>query len=224
VRAAGEKMGAEGLTAQVHVVMVTQSVVEGARRTRAFDFSGAFEAPGKIRFSGTVSMPDAPPTEVEMLSVDDGATTYVRAKGGAWQKVPDESPSDIDPKADYQRLLAAATDVKMTGTEAVDGVECYVVFVDINLAELEAAEPGKSLSESLTSELGLTPDEITAALNNANGTRRLWIGVDDGLVYRDQQDTVVEAGAKGTYGEHGVMTYSSFGEPIDPPITAPSDV
>ena len=227
VTEAADAMGAEGLTMHVASKADFAAKVGDSSTAGAMEFGGDMVAPNQMRVRGTLTLPDLPRSAFEMVTVDNGATVYMQvdAVPGGWQRLPAETqPTDIDPRADLLRSVAAAKNVTIVRSEKFNGHECDVVELQLDVAALEASDAGLDLTSSLTNSLQMGPKEISAALAKAAGKRTLWIGKSDHLVYKDQTSIKVDGGKLGAYEESEIGIFSAFGKPIAPPIEVPADV
>ena len=224
VEAAAASMGVDGLTMRVTAKASFVARSSGGSSQGAMAFSGEVVAPSRMRVKGTLALPDLPKSPFEMVTVDNGATVYMRLDtvASGWQKLPaDENPADTDPRADLLRSLAAATKITLVRSERFNGHECDVIELQLDVAALEKSDPGLGLATSLTDNLEMSADQIVAALDKATGKRMLWIGRNDRLVYKDQTAIKVDAGKAGTYEENEAGTFTAFGKPLSSPIEAP---
>lgn len=119
------------------------------------------------------------------------------------------NPTDL-----LDSLSAANANVEDLGTETVRGVEARhvraLVDVEALAAELDAAEQAE-----LEEQLG--------DLTNAAYPIELWVGVDDGLLYRYQIDLTGDAlvSADAPPGASAFVSFEFFDHGVSPGITAP---
>jgi len=224
VRATADKTGGDGIT--LHFVSNVAGLTakgHGSPQSNSLRAEGDWAAPSAMRGKLAITEPGGVAVEVEVLTVDN-VTFYTRLAGlSAWQRLaPKDAPGSFAMRQDLLAELAAATSVKVLRTELEGGVLCDVVAVKIDAAALDTTRPDLGARDNLRDGLGLSPEQIAAALKQTKLSLLLWIGRDDLLLHRE--DTDMEYGVAGGphMTSHEKDVYSAFGEAIDPPIVVPT--
>jgi hypothetical protein len=176
---------------------------------------------------GEIAVTDVPgiPGSFDVVTLD-GEIWYVKFPDfSGWTPIGDKTAFfNLDLRRYYRALQASAIDMDIVRTEAVAGVLCDVVEMEVDAARLEAREPASRLAESLAKVLDLDPPEVAAALDEATMTYTVWIARDDSLPRREVSNVVADLGDTGRYEQHDESYYDSYGAEIEPPIAMPSPI
>lgn len=190
-----------------------EMTVDGSQVT--LDGTGAFELPLALQLEGTMTAAGRT-LAVEERLVD--GTLYVRiGEDAQWYALDDAvSSAGLDAigagatsPEQYFDYFEAVERIEDFGTQTIRGVECRHLLLEID----EAA---------LADLVGGTETETTAAVNAAIAASAsrvdVWIGVDDGLPYRE----IISTNSTGPAAMSGTTQIDFTAFNTDPTITAPN--
>jgi len=193
--------------------IATEMNVDGNPTT--LDGQGEFALPLALQLSGTVT------TAGQAIAIEERlveGTLYVRiGEDGAWYAIDGalssagldaQSMSATSPEQ-YFAYFEAVDRIEDFGTQTIRGVECRHLLLEID----EAA---------LADLIGGAGTESTAALNAAIASSKsrvdVWIGVNDGLPYRE----IISTRSTEPVAMSGTTQIDFTAFDTDPTITAPS--
>jgi len=223
LNAAVARLAADDLALNMRSSETEVTVKGGECRSEEVAADVDIQAPSQVRGWIEGDMGGGTRVKMDVVAVDTG-TIYVRLPDGSgWMAVEtDQNDSPANTFADYKKEMEAVDTARVTGIGDVDGVSCWVVAVTVDVVEDERLQADQGLAKDVAKALGISRQQAEAAFPDATDKALIWIGRDDGILCRIEDDVIVNVGAGGTYEAHGDTYFTQYGKTIDPPIAVPS--
>jgi hypothetical protein len=219
---AAAQMSTDGLTA--HIAFGTQLAFDGPelKSTVTATGSGDLEMPTKIRYVVDVTADDSGGA-IEVVTVD-GVDYYTRDANDSeqpWSVSDSPMAVPFDLGKEIERYLAMATQTEVVKTSVEDGQRLLLIRVTMDPLEYARGRVELDMEAAFAQTFGLSAEESEKALAKGLAIAEFKVGEDDGYVHDLTERWLVRLEGGSGFLQEVALSFSRFGEPIEPPIEAP---